>query len=818
MRTFLQDFRFALRILSGNPGLAAVAALTLALGIASTATVFSWIDSLLLHPFPGSVRSEELAVLEMSIPSAPNGGTSVSWLDYTDFRDHLQLVRGLSPQRYCSLSIGDPDSARLAWGELVGAGYFEVLRVPPLLGRMFVSGDNGDTPGAYPVTVISERLWRSYFHSDPAIVGKTVRVNRRQLTVVGVAPAVFRGTAPAMLLDLWVPASMGVDLGLMGDTAYKDRTYRDFASMVVRLKPGVSIEAARAEAVAVAASLTKAYPNTNKGVSATVLPPWRAHSGTGDLLLSPLRILMAVSVVLLLIVCANVANLLLARSVMRQREFGIRIALGASRWRVARQLMTETLLLAALGSAAGILLLSWMWNSLLFLVPDVGLPIAREFVLNGRIVGFTAVCCVFCTLISGAAPALFSARASLNEVLKEGGRGGMGGATHRTRNLLVIAEVALAAVALVGAGLFARSFWNLRQIHPGFESGNVLFGRFFMEGTGFTGEQQSEFALRLKRNLESRPGITGVSYTDFVPLSTTAGPYDRVEPEGYVRAAGESMNVNRAAVAPGYFGVVRIPLLKGRDFLESDDRKAAPVMIVNQAFARRYFHTEDAVGRRVKMFGKWMMVVGEARDSAYFNPAESPRPFFYFPFRQVENRLHELDYLVRTAGDPVQAIPTLRRAVLATDPAASSFHPVALSEYIQIALFPQKVAASLTAALGAMCLFLAALGQFSVMSCAVNQRAQEIGVRMAMGARPLDVIGMVVRQGMALVGAGLAVGIAAAFTLARLVSGMLVHVSARDPFTFAAAAVFLALIALAATWLPARRATRVDPMIALRQQ
>jgi predicted permease len=747
MRTSLYDLRFALRILSGSPGLSAVAVLTLALGIASSTTVFSWIDSLLLHPYPGVARSEELAVLEMSVPSAPNGGTSLSWLDFTDYRDHLKLVSGLTPQRYCSFSIGELETARLAWGELVSAGYFQVLGVKPILGRMFAPGSQADTPGANPVTVISERLWRSYFDADPNIVGKSIRVNRRPLTIVGVAPARFRGTAPAMLLDLWVPISMGADLALMGNTMFQDRSYRDFASAIVRLKPGVSLARAQAEVSALAGSLAAAYPDTNRGVAANILPTWRAHSGTGDLLLSPLRILMAVSLVLLLIVCANVANLLLARSVSRSREFGLRLAMGASRWRVARQLMTETLVLAILGTLVGLMLLPWMWNALLAMVPDIGLPIAREFDLNGRIALFTVLCCVLSALAAGAAPAVFSARANLNEVLKEGGRSGMsGGATHGTRNMLVVVEVALAAVALVSAGLFARSFQNAREIHPGFDSRHVLFARFFLEGTTFTPEQQLQFAIRLRRNLQPESAIQAVAYSDFTPLSVTAGPYDRVEPEGYARQPAESMNVNRALVSPGYFAAMRIPLLAGRDFTASDDGKAVPVLIVNQAFARRYFHSEIAVGRRVRLFRKWMTVVGLARDSKYFSPAESARPYFYLSFLQFHDALRELYFFIRTVGEPEQAIPLMRRIVAGTDSGASSFHAVALSEYTQIALFPQKVAASLMASLGVMCLFLAALGLYSVMSCAVNQRAQEIGVRMAMGARPGQVIGMLVRQ------------------------------------------------------------------------
>jgi predicted permease len=819
MRTFIQDLRFATRVLSGSPGFASVAVLTLGLGIASTATVFSWIDSLLMHPYPGSAHSENLAVLEMSIPSAPNGGTSTSWLDYTDYRDHLKLVSGLTPQRYCSLSIGESKTARLAWGELVSASYFEVLGVKPLLGRMFVPGAQADTPGAYPVTVISERLWRSYYNADPKIIGKSIRVNRRPLTILGVAPARFRGTAPAMVLDLWVPVSVGAELGLMADTMFKDRGYRDFASMIVRLKPGVSVARAQAEVSALASGLAVAYPATNRGVSATVLPPWRAHSGTGELLLSPLRILLAVSFFLLLIVCANVANLLLARSVARSKEFGVRLALGASRWRVARQLMTETLLLAILGAAVGLMLLPWLWSSLLALVPNVGLPIAHDFDLNGRIAIFTALCGVVAALVAGAAPAFFSARANLNEVLKEGGRSGMsGGVTHGTRNLLVMAEVALAAVALVGAGLFVRSFQNGRGIHPGFDSSHVLFGRFFLEGTAFSTEEQGQFAIRLRRNLQASAGIQSVSYSDFTPLSTTAGPYSRVEPEGYTRDPAESMNVNRSLVSPDYFATMRIPLLAGRDFTDRDDADAAPAIIVNQAFARRYFHNEASVlGRRVRVFGKWLTVVGLARDSKYFSPAESPQPHFYAAFRQFQGKLHELDVFIRTAGDPEQAIPLLRRVVAATDSGASSFHAVGLSEYTQISLFGQKVAASLMSSLGAMCLFLAALGLYSVISCAVHQRAQEIGVRMAMGARPGQIIGMLARQGMILALGGLAAGLCAAFAVTRLVSSMLIHVGASDPATFLAAALFLMLVALAATWLPARRVTRIDPMIALRQ-
>jgi predicted permease len=819
MRTLLQDIRFAFRLLSGSPGFTLLAALTLALGIAATATVFTWIDALLVHPFPGARRSGELAVLEMQTPAAPNGGTSVSWLDYTDFRGHLKLVSGLAVERQAAFALGDAANARLVWGELVSANYFEVLGIQPLLGSVFIQSPSADTPGAHPVAVIGERLWRGYFRADRRVIGKTVRVNRHELTIVGVVPAAFHGTAPPLLLDLWVPAPMGVELGLLDRDAFRDRRDRDFDSVIARPSPGASIERAQAEVRALAADLAAAYPRTNRGVSANIVPPWHAHHGVSELLLSPLRILMAVAVLLLLIVCANVGNLLLARSVARHREFGIRIALGASRWRVTRQLMTETAILAGLAAIAAILLLSWMAGALASLVPSIGVPVATDFALNFRIVAFTILVCSGAALASGLAPALISFSANINEVLKEGGRRASPTAAARhMRGVLVIAEVALASVALIGAGLFVRSFRQAQAIQPGFDAHHVLFGRFFIESTNYSGDQIQQLMLRLRQTLETEPGIEAVSYSDVTPLATTAGPYGAVRVDGYVPGLGESMNVNRSLVAPGYFDVMKIPILEGRDFTPADDQNAPLVMIVNQSFTRRYFHGRDPIGRKVWASGRLFTVAGMARDSKYFSPTEPPRPFFYLPFRQAYGGSSELDLFVRTSGEPSLAIPTLRRVVSQVDASASAFHAVPLAEYTQLALFGQNVAATLMSALGLMCLLLAAVGIYSVMSYAVSQRTQEIGIRLAMGARSADVTGMVVRQGMRLALAGLALGTGAALAVTRAVGSMLIGVNAMDPATFGTATLFLLPVALAATWLPARRATRIDPMTALRQE
>ena len=818
MRNLLQDVRFGFRVLAVSPGFALVAVLTLGLGIACTATVFSWIDAMLLHPFPGTTHSEELASLEMITASAPNGGTSISWPDYRDYRDRLLGLNGVAVHRQCAFTLGETERARLAWGELVSANYFEVMGVKPLLGRVFTHEEDGDSLGAYPVAVISARLWRSYFRSDAAIAGKTVRINRHLLTIAGVVPGEFRGTSPVMEYDLWVPVTMGPALGQLAESTFQDRGDRGPLAAICRRRTGVPMEQARAEAMALAASLAAANPKTNRGVSATVLPTWEEHNGVNEYLRAPLTILLAASFVVLLIVCANVANLLLSRSVGRQREFGIRFALGAGRARVARQVLTETLVLCAAGAGVGLLMLLWMQGSLLDMVPSIGFPLSTAHVLNGRILAFTALVCVTAALISGMAPALFVFRSNLNEVLKEGSRSDTAGAaSRRTRSLLVIAEVALATVALVGAGLFVRSFRNIRAIDPGFDAAHVLFGRFFIETTGYSGQQIEQFSARLKERLLAAPGVQTVCYTDFVPLSTTAGPYNYVSVEGYTPAEGESTSVNRALVSPDCFATMRIPLLEGRDFNALDQRPSDPVIIVNQTFAGRFFHGQSPLGRKVRAGGKWCRVVGVARDSKYFSPTEAARPFFYKAFQQSYNGSPELHVLARTAGQPAQQIPLLRRAVAETDPNAAAFHAVPLAEYTQVATIGQKVAANLMAALGLLCLLLAAMGLYSVMSYTVSQRIPEIGIRMAMGAKPRDVIAMVVGQGMALALAGMAIGMVAALTVTRLVAGLLFHVNAADPLTFVLAGGFLGAVALVAAWLPAFRATRIDPMPALRR-
>ncbi|HVX65473.1 MAG TPA: ABC transporter permease, partial [Bryobacteraceae bacterium] len=701
------------------------------------------------------------------------------------------------------------------WGELVSGNYFDVLGIKPVVGRTFTREEDGNRPGAYPVVVISHRLWRTRFHSDPAVAGKALRVNRRPLAIAGVAPPDFHGTMPGLAFDIWMPVTMGVALGEFDDSVFRYRGYRNLYALV-RLKPGVTIAQARAEAAAVARNFAREYPQTNRLVQATVLPLWEMHTGAPELLLGPLRILMAVSALVLLIVCANVANLLLARSIARRRELAVRLALGAGRARLARQLLTETFVLAGAGALAALPIASWMADSLPSLVPNVGVSVAFGFALNARILVFTVLVCVVTALAAGAAPALLSLRGDVNETLKSGGRSGMAGAgSHRARGILVVTEVALATVALVGAGLFLRSFHNARRVDPGFDRDNVLLARFYLRSSAYSRQEIRQFFLRLSERLQTSPGVRDVSYSDFAPLGSSAGPYTSIEVEGYAPGRDEPMNVNRSFVAPGYFRVLRIPLAAGREFNRADDARSAPVVIVNRMFARRFFHGADPLGRRIRCWGQWHTVVGLARDTKHYDPVGPPLAHFYVPILQRDSGLDAYVF-IRTYGDPTRALSSLRREVAAAGPDAGAYHAMTLMDWTEVTLLPQKVAASLLGVLGLISLTLAAVGLYSVMSYAVTQRTQEIGVRMALGARPREVLLRVLRAGMGLTAAGLAIGFAGAFAVTRLAASMLINVSPADPATFGGVALFLAAVATLATFLPAWRATKVDPMVALR--
>jgi predicted permease len=813
MRSFRDDLRFGFRVWWNNPGFTLVAVLTLALGIAANTTVFGWIDAVLLNPFPGVRDPGELAVLETTTANR-DWPIGMSFTDYRDYRDNLKLVSGVAVGRITPLSLGADGRTERAWGELVSGNYFGLLGVKPVLGRAFLPEESDDRPAAHPVAVISYKMWRSRFREDPKVLGKTIRVNRHEITIVGVAPPEFRGTMAGLSFDLWMPVTMAQAMGTGGGTL-SYRGTRDLTTTLARLRPGVTVEQAASEVAALGRRLAAAYPNTNQSIEATLRPIRSARNGAQPLLVAPLRMLLGACFLMLLIVCANVANLLLARAVSRQKEFGVRMALGAGRWRLARQLLTETLLLAAAGSVVGMILAMWMGQSLLLLLPPVDAPISLDTGLTAHTLGYTVLVAVLATLISGAAPALLSVRAGLSETLKEGGRGGSGAGAHRLRGLLVTSEVALASVALIGAGLFFRSFQNASAIQPGFEMSGITVSQFYLSSSGYSAQEQRQFCRALRERLEATPGVTGVSYADQVPLSFGLTPWHKLEIEGYTPAPGESMYVHRTFVPPGYFDLLRIPRTEGRDFTELDEAGKPAVMIVNETFVRRYFAGRNPLGRAVRVEGETRTVVGVVKDIKYHSPTEAPIPYLYIPFRQRFAPGLNFVVFLKTAGDPARPLAAMRREALALN-ADAVFTTMRLTEATAASLYPQRVAASLLGVLGTVSLLLAAVGLYSVMSYTVSQRTREVGIRMALGAKPADVLRLVVRQGLTMTLPGLLAGILGALASARLVAGMLVRVAPADPLTFLAASGFLAFVAALASCLPALRATRVQPMSALR--
>jgi predicted permease len=816
MHIIPDDLRFAFRGLRRRPGFTAIAVLTLAVGISVTTAVFSVLDTMYWKAFPGAADPGSLVELETIAPDA--SAVRGSWLDFREYRDRLRPAAAVAAHDETVFTLGLSQQAKPVWGELVSGDYFAVLGVKAALGRVFAGGEQTDTPGAGPVVVISHRLWTTEFEASRGVLGKTLRVNRHNLTIIGVAPPEFRGAMAGIQCDLWVPFTMGAELGAIEKENFRESSLRS-VYMFARLAPGTRIGEARSEVAAIARRIAVPDPVGHRGFGATFEPMWRSHLQGRAAFLQPMLILMAVSLLVLAIVCANVANLMLARSVGRLREFGVRLALGAGRWRLARHSFTETLVLAAGGAVLAVPLSLWMTDSVSLLLPKLARAGSIPVEMDARILAFTGLVCLAAAIASSTAPIFFVMRSDVNVTLREGGRSGSAGArSHRLSGTVVVSEVALALVVLIGTGLFFRSYRNVNSIDPGFDRDRVLLANFSIASGGYPVEELERFCLRLRERLEPAPGIAAVAYADYAPLWSTDGPYTLAQPEGFVPRNPEDLKVHVTSIAPGYFSLLKIPLLDGRDFSENDTPTAQLVMMVDQAFARRFYGGASPVGRRVRVRKKWFTVVGLVRDSKYFSFTEVSQPHFYLAFRQSYQLGQDMVFFVRTKGDPDAAISSIRSAAVAVDPNASGFTAAPLAEYNALLLLPLKLASSLLAALGAIAFLLAGVGLYGVMSYSVSQRTQEMGIRMALGARPRQVMGSVMRDGMLLTAAGVAAGMVLALASMRLLASFLVGVGPFDPPTLVAATLFLIAVAALASFLPARRATDIDPFAILRSE
>lgn len=815
METIWQDLRYSLRVLAKAPGFTAVAILTLAIGMGASVTIFSWVRAVLLNPLPGVAEPDRIVALESLTPDAD--WVPTSYLDFRDLRDNCKLMESMSVAKPVALAVGNEDNIERVWGEVVSGNFFDLLRVKPELGRFFSTAEVDHQQNAHPLAILSHSYWSSHYHADPRVIGAMVRINHFPYTIIGVAPKAFHGSMPGLTFDMWAPATMYGQLASTGDSTLLDRKWRTFR-VLVRLAPGVSIEQARAEVQSHAKDMARDNADTNQGMSATLLPMWKAHYGIQDSLLGPLSILIAACGVVLLIVCANVANLLLTRASTRQKEFSTRLALGAPRSRLVSQVLTESFLIAAAGSVAGLAVVSWLRDSFGWLLPRSSVPTLARAPIDAGVLLFTLALGFAVALLAGIAPALHAAKGNVHEMLKEGGRTGSSVHSNRLRELLVTSEMALAVVALIGAGLLVKSYRQVSDIRPGFDPEHVAVAQLDLSAASYDAQQADSFYQRLSEHLERQPGVAAVSYADYVPLSISAGSWEDLQIQGYVPLPGDNMKIYRSLVSPGYFGLMKIPILEGRDFNMRDDITAPPVMIVNQEFVRRYIATGIAVGRLVRGWGKWFRIVGVVQNSKIYRLTEAPQPYFYVPMRQIYRPEMGLVFYVRASSSISSAITALQRQAQAVDPAVPVFDVTSLNDIIAASLFTQRISASLLGVLGNVALLLAAVGLYGVMAYSVAQRTNEIGIRMALGALSRDVLRLVLGQAAKLAMMGVVVGIAVALALTRLMSTLLFGVSATDPTTFAGVALLLVVVALAASYVPVRRAMKLDPVVALRYE
>jgi predicted permease len=813
IESFMMDVRYALRQLRRTPALSATVMLTLAIGIAATTTVFSWARSVLLNPLPGAGDAGRIMALETTTSSG--SWTPTSWLDYRDFRRYLKSFDGLAAAYPMSVALGDGARAERRPAELVSANFFDVLRVPTALGRSFPPGTD-DYAGSRPTIVISYELWKTRFQGDSSIRGRVVRVNGFPFSIIGVAAPSFHGSMPGEEVDIWVPAAMLGQIVPTGAWWLDDRGTRTFR-VFARLSDGVTFNAARAEVESFASFMAKANGDVSKGMGGRLMRVWQSHWGLQDALRAPIGVLLAACGLVMLVVCANGANLLLARATGRRRELTLRMALGAPRVRLLRQLLTEASVLAMSGAALGLLGTFWLSRSLRLLLPSFSSRTVLTPHVDAQVLALAASLAVLVTILAGTAPAIMGSRETTADAFAEGGRGSVGGRrTSSMRAMFVVAEMALAVVALVGAGVFYDSFRQARAMSPGFAAKQVAMGSVSVTLAGYDSAHGEAFLGNVAERLARAPGVTAASYTDYVPLSLGSGSWEDLRVEGYTPEPSEDMKLFRAAVSPDYFKTLGIPLVAGRDFTTDDDSAHTPVMIVNEAFVRRFLRGHAALGVRVHGWGRWFTIVGVARDSRTYRVTEPPTPYFFIPVRQVYRPEYGYTFLVRTAGSVDEAVRSIPQAVKAVDPSVPTFRTMPLADYIEGPLKSQQTATQLLGILAVVASLLAAIGLYGVITYMVAQRTKEIGVRIALGARRIDVLRMLGVQVAALLTVGLIAGLAVGVGAVRVLASTIGSLGTVHATVFAFAAAAMTIVALIASGIPARRSTRIDPVIALR--
>lgn len=814
----LHEIRIAVRSLLRTPAFTAVAVLSLALGIGLNTTIFSAVNGLLLRPLPVAEPDRVVGIFTSDYSGPLYGGSS--WADYADLRDNARSFELLAGVALQPVGLGTGEGSVVTIAQVVSGNFFTLVGQSPLRGRLLQPGD--DRPDAPPAAVISEPLWRARFGADEAVIGRDLAIAGHRFVVVGVAPEGFTGTQRGIRTDLWLPAAT---LPLIrpggGGEDLVSRGARGITIFGV-LRPGVPEMVAQAELHTLAAGLRASYPDywsdvRGEGRRLTLVPeaglrlPPQLRGGA----MGASALLLVLTALVLLVACANLANLLLARAARRRREIAVRIALGAGRRRLVRQLLGESLLLAAAGGALGLLFALWGADLIASLQPPIAVPLALDFSPDARVVAFAAGLALVTGLLMGIAPALQASRPDLVTSLRDGGTDT---GRSRLRGAFVVAQVAVSLVLLVAAGLFMRSLQQASTIEPGFTTRNALLATVDLSLAGYSEERGTTLFDGMLERVRALPGVEAASYTTHVPLSLNSARRS-LSVRGYEPGPGEEMEFGVAMVGPGYFETMGVPLVRGRG-ITGEDRAGAPgVVVVNEAFARRFWPGEDPIGREVGLAGDqgpWSTVVGIARDGKYGSRSEEPSPFYYVPYAQEPRSAVTL--IVRTAGNPRDLVAPVRGAVRETDPALAVAESMTLTESLELSLLPQRAGGLLLTGFGLLGLVLASMGIYGVIAYTVAQRTREVGIRMALGASSVSVVGLVVRYAARLVLIGVVIGLVAAFALARLVRGFLTGLDPSDPLTYGGVVAVLCGVALLAAWLPARRAARVDPMVALRQE
>jgi putative ABC transport system permease protein len=802
----LRDIRYAVRSLILDRGVSSIVILCLALGIGVNATLFSVVDGVLIQPLP-YVEPDRLVILNETSERRGIREAGVTYAMLLDLRERATSLESIAASSGRSIALSDGAEAERFQGAAITWNLFPILGVPPVLGRHFRADD--DRQGAEPVVMLSHEVWQRRYQGDPAMAGRSITVNGKPHTVVGVMPPGFSFPETQ---KIWIPLGPG--------SSADDRTQRSLFTFG-RLKNGVTVAQSRAELVSIAGALASQYPATNQDWSA-IARPITDEFIPDDVRLVLLTMMGAVTIVLL-IACANVANLMLARASGRQREFCVRAALGAGRGQLIKQLLIECVVLGLASAPLGLAIAYvgvWLLDQA---VPAGQVPYYIHWEISRRGIAYTIVVSGLTGLVFGLAPALQAGRLNLQEALRDGARGsGQSGRRARLRNGLVVLEVAMALILLVGASLFVRSFLNLQSASPGFETAPLLTARFFMVGDNYANAEQK--ALRVDdivRRVEGLPGVVSAFASNFVPLDAGGGS-GRAIVDGRTYPKGEEPTILFTAVTPHLYKTIGLPLLRGRDFTDGEGAGRTAVAVINETMATKLFPDSDAVGRRFRLVEteppEWFTVIGVAPDIRLFDMDDDTPPFSvaYVPFRFAD--FANIGITIRAASNPAGLAGAVRSEIRASDPALPIFNLRTMEDLRREGFWQFRLFGFMFGIFGAAALFLAGVGVYGVLSFSVAQRTQEMGVRIALGAGRADVLGLVVRQGLMLAATGVVLGLLGAFAITRVIRTLLYNVTPTDPVSFGGVALFLAAIAVLASYLPARRAMTVDPIVALREE